>query len=173
LRSWSLVDKLKDPGNPSHIHNQNGSTDTPEDYLHSSDDEPIFLPQTLKKSLEMVSKSMSKKEEDEPHQVVLKVSSIIISTNRFGNFSKCSVITDLIFDCKLRKLAEVMQELWQKFIHQPQTARCLVFFLILGLLCQEIARRYEDAMNHFVRLLNLGVRHQISYAFRFEFYSAG
>ena len=102
-------------------------------------------------------KWMAERENKQPHQVALKVSSIVISTNCFGDFSKCSVVTDLISDSKLRKLADVAQELWQKFIHQPQTARCLVFLLILGLLCQEIARRYEDAVNHFVRLLNLKV----------------
>jgi len=159
LRSWSLVDKPKDSKNSLQGHGQAGSDDPKEDYLHSSDDEPIFLPPTLTEPLKTVNKSMSKKEENKPHQVTLEVSSIVISTNRFGDFSKCSVVTGLISDCKLRKLAEVVQELWQKFIHQPQTGRCLVFLLILGLLCQEIARRYEDAVTHFVRLLNLEVCH--------------
>jgi hypothetical protein len=167
LRSWSLVEKPNDPDNSLRGNGSADPDDPKEDYLHSTDDDPIFLPPTLTEPLKTVNKSLSKKEEIEPHQVMLKVSSIIISTNGFGDFSKCSVITDLISDCKLRKLAEVLQELWHKFIHQPQTARCLVFLLILGLLCQEIARRYEDAVNHFVRLLNLGVCLQLIHASRF------
>jgi hypothetical protein len=165
LRSWSLADKPKDVENLPWGYDSGGPEEV---YHHGSDDKRIFLPSTLIKPLEAVNEPVSKREQDNPHQAILKVSSIIISTNSFGDFSKCSVVTDLISDSKLRKLADVLQELWQKFIHQPQTARCLVFLLLLGLLCQEIARQYEDALTYFVDLLNLEVYHRTTHALRIE-----
>ncbi len=87
----------------------------------------------------------------------LKVTSIILSTNEFGDFSKCTIISELLDDLALMKLGNKVPELWHEFIHQPQTGRCLVFFLILGRLCQEIAREYKETINWFVRIINLDV----------------
>jgi len=41
--------------------------------------------------------------------------------------------------------------------HQPQTARCLVFFLLLGKMCEVITVCYEEAMNTLSSILKLDV----------------
>ncbi|KAE9372599.1 hypothetical protein N431DRAFT_439681 [Stipitochalara longipes BDJ] len=58
------------------------------------------------------------------------MSSIAISTNAFGDFSKCTIISDLIKDETMQGIVEESQRILQKFIHQPQTGRCLVFLLV-------------------------------------------
>jgi hypothetical protein len=76
----------------------------------------------------------------------LEVASIIISTNAFGDFSKCTVISKLIEEEDMKVIVNEARKLWQKFIHQPQTARCLVFFLVLSKMCQQITKKYEKAI---------------------------
>ena len=78
----------------------------------------------------------------------LNVSSIVLSTNGFGDFSKCTVLSEL-FGNHTGNMESVIYEarkLWQRFIHQPQTARCLVFLLLLGRLCQNFIEDYELAI---------------------------
>ncbi|KAH8904689.1 hypothetical protein BR93DRAFT_970622 [Coniochaeta sp. PMI_546] len=74
--------------------------------------------------------------------LLLKVSSISLATNDFGDFSKCLIISTIYTDRDVLKVANNAQKLWQTFAHQPQTARCLVFLLLLGSLCKEMAKWY-------------------------------
>jgi hypothetical protein len=86
-----------------------------------------------------------------------EVSSLILSTNAFGDFSKCTVVSEFIDDDTMKSIVTDARKLWQKFIHQPQTARCLVFFLLLGEFCQVIARHYKTAINLLSSILKLDV----------------
>jgi len=134
----------------------------------------------------------------------LEMSSIILSTNNFGDFSKCTIVTELfdrnnpsVFKAEksnsaeeqtggstphtstspatttptlvplgthgaegngdrvgdLEEVVEHARKLWQIFIHQPQTGRCLVFLLILGKLCQLIHDEYKEAIKYLKQLL--------------------
>jgi hypothetical protein len=79
----------------------------------------------------------------------LKVSSLILSTNAFGDFSKCTVVSGLSDDdSKIKSIIdEDVRKLLGEFIHQPQTARCLVFLLLTGKMCQKIVENYEEAIS--------------------------
>ncbi|PMD41100.1 hypothetical protein L207DRAFT_320963 [Hyaloscypha variabilis F] len=76
-----------------------------------------------------------------------RMSSFVISTNAFGDFSKCTIVTELIGSERMDLIVKEARELWQKFIHQPQTARCLVFLLLLGMICRELTKGYEESIN--------------------------
>ncbi len=95
------------------------------------EDEKIYLPDILVKL------------HNNPSHMGLKVSSIGMSTNQFGDFSKCSVVTDLLQDKDIKGLGEKAQKIWDGFTHQPQTGRFVVFSVVLGLLCQEIVADYH------------------------------
>jgi len=88
-----------------------------------------------------------------------EVSSIILSTNSFGDFSKCTVVSGIFPDKRrdeeMESIVQDARKLWQKFIHQPQTARCLVFFLVLGKFCHEITDHYEKAIEKLSSILKL------------------
>jgi hypothetical protein len=119
-----------------------------------TDDEPIYLPMNLEEVwLPTVNKKLS---------FELEVSSIVISTNAFGDFSKCTVISDLIGKSDMKAIVEDAQKLWQKFIHQPQTGRCLVFFLVLGKMCQQITEDYEKAIQELTSILKLDVSQHLT-----------
>ncbi|KAI1746406.1 hypothetical protein F4680DRAFT_463577 [Xylaria scruposa] len=82
------------------------------------------------------------------------VSSVVLTTNAFGDFSRCTVISE--FDDEYMKakrnepaVAEKCNEMWQVFVHQPQTARCLVFFHMLGKLCTKLCKQYTNTVKEF------------------------
>ncbi|KAI1750062.1 hypothetical protein F4782DRAFT_548893 [Xylaria castorea] len=82
------------------------------------------------------------------------VSSVVLTTNAFGDFSRCTVISE--FDDENAKpkrnepvVAEKCNEIWQVFVHQPQTARCLVFLHVLGELCTKICKQYTNTVKEF------------------------
>ncbi|KXX80757.1 hypothetical protein MMYC01_203952 [Madurella mycetomatis] len=78
-----------------------------------------------------------------------------MSTTAFGDFSKTTIITKILSGSKLRRAGEEAQRIWRVFVHQPQTARCLVYLLLLGLFCQEIAQQYSKAADYFAKTLKL------------------
>ncbi|KAI0003932.1 hypothetical protein F4779DRAFT_601025 [Xylariaceae sp. FL0662B] len=122
--------------------------------LSNDEDAPIMMLDSLKKALESLNKAAFRAERENPVQVKLRISSIVLSTYGFGDFSRCTIISELL-DKKHKEIGEKTKDLWEKFIHQPQTARCLVFLTVLGFLCQEIAAEYRDAMNYFIQTLKL------------------
>jgi hypothetical protein len=137
LRSWQVGERGPEP--PKKSTNS------------SKDDEPIYLPQNLKKVWEKA------KQIEEKLSFELDVSSIVISTNAFGDFSKSTIVSKLIGKDEMEEITQDARKLWQKFIHQPQTARCLVFFLVLSKMCQHITQNYKAAIRELTFILELNV----------------
>ncbi|RYP42700.1 hypothetical protein DL767_000069 [Monosporascus sp. MG133] len=139
LRSWSL---------------KSTSHSSEDDNCAYGEDEDVTpLPEMLKETLT----NRNGGKPFEMPEVKLKVSSIGISTNEFGDFSKCSVITDLVdSNDEAKKLEgtvkDTVKDIWDKFIHQPQTGRFLVFSFILGLICEKIVLHYDKAIKEIVRI---------------------
>ncbi|RYP70483.1 hypothetical protein DL771_005420 [Monosporascus sp. 5C6A] len=121
----------------------------------NKEDLPIKLPDGLKTALKTINVAVSESENASPSVIKLEVSSIVLSTNMLGDFSKCTIITKHFSRKELKWLAQKSEELWQTFVHQPQTGRCLVFMHILGFLCQKIAREFDKTMEYFVETLKL------------------
>ncbi|KAI0904685.1 hypothetical protein F4823DRAFT_567462 [Ustulina deusta] len=88
------------------------------------------------------------------------VSSVVLTTNAFGDFSRCTVISednDENIEAKpgeLVAVAEISNEIWQVFVHQPQTARCLVFLHELGMLCSKLCKQYRDTITEFESIMH-------------------
>jgi len=99
----------------------------------------------------------------------LEISSIVLSTNPFGDFSKCTIISELINQEEMKAVVNEARKLWQQFVHQPQTGRCLVFLLVLGKLVQKITETYNVAINKLTSILELDVRAYSMTSFRFHF----
>ncbi|RYP68934.1 hypothetical protein DL770_008350 [Monosporascus sp. CRB-9-2] len=169
LRSWAQLangshankakagDDLESPLRTSEITDgPGGDSSDPKEKRYPTDDEAICPPDPLKDALEAgkVQKDFDNTEL-KSERFFLKISSFVISTNTFGDFSKCTIISDDIEDASLEKIVEDARKLWQKFIHQPQTGRCLVFLLVLGVMCKDIASQYLHAVEYFTSLLNL------------------
>ena len=72
-------------------------------------------------------------------------SSVILSTNSFGDFGQCSVISEIVREDEMVHACETAKDIWQKFIHQPQSARNLIYLVLLGCTCEAMAEQYEEA----------------------------
>ncbi|KAI2472956.1 hypothetical protein F4781DRAFT_382422, partial [Annulohypoxylon bovei var. microspora] len=163
LRSWARGPRDYNPYDPHHFSTAQRALDSTSStgfwnsVIHQEkwkdEDAPIEIPDSLKESLRFINEKAFKLEDANPSCVKLKVSSIVLSTNDFGDFSQCTVISELLKG-KSRKLGQQCKSLWEGFIHQPQTARCLVFLNILGLLCQQMAVDYRNSMDYFIQFIH-------------------
>jgi hypothetical protein len=123
-----------------------------------SDDEPIYLPLYLESvARTKIAGRSGKKLPLEMLSFELDTSSIVMSTNTFGDFSKCTIVSDLLDNESMRYIVQDARRLWNKFIHQPQTARCLVFFLVLGKICEHLTQNYANAIDEISPFLVLNV----------------
>jgi hypothetical protein len=128
----------------------------------SHEDAPIVLPVKLENIILTQTNQATGAQEriklaPEHFRFRLTVLSMVISTNAFGDFSKCTIISETADDVKIANLVVDAHALWQKFVHQPQTARCLVFLLGLGIMCEKIADHYQKAIKQFAKCLILDV----------------
>ncbi|KAH6844634.1 hypothetical protein B0I37DRAFT_433101 [Chaetomium sp. MPI-CAGE-AT-0009] len=147
LRSWHL-----DDSKPA----KRGATSKPEAWANSKkEDDPIQLPEKFQKALKKLDLDKYREHMKRPKRITLSLSSMVISTNPFGDFSKTTIVSNIVSGPKLRYAGNEAQELWRMFVHQPQTARCLVFLLFLGLFAQEIEKQYIDAADHLIGNWNL------------------
>ena len=149
LRSWRVED------------DQKVKRDKPSNKLSHSPSEGFLLPWNLRHVWGKRKGDNEKPEVGEDTIFKPEVSSVILSTNAFGDFSKCTVVSELIDNEKMESIVEDARRLWQKFIHQPQTARCLVFLLLLGEFCQVIAEHYKTAIDKLSSILKLDVGHYL------------
>lgn len=134
----------------------------------SPEDAPIMLPIHLHEPLRKLHKKVHGLEDEAPGNIRLSASSIVLSTNKFGDFSKCSIISEMITEETLQQLEKEVPILWQRFIHQPQTGRCLVFLLLLGRLCQAIALEHQEAVNYLMAIINIEVSYLPQYTCNFS-----
>lgn len=147
LRSWSK------PGNNKENRNSPKLSESMTTLLGSDIDEEettIEMPRSLRDSLRFINKASFDDEQESPCILNLEVSSIVLSTNDFGDISQCTVISELL-DGATQFLERQCKDIWEKFIHQPQTARCLVFLVILGLLCKKMVAGYRDSIKCFAQ----------------------
>jgi hypothetical protein len=133
----------------------------PEELSDADDDAPIIYPKAFEhiERLQLNNATGADLETEKPKTFRLTVSSLIISTNAFGDFSKCTLISETIDDSRLVSFVSECQTLWQKFVNQPQTARCLIFLLALGVMCERLVDQYNEAIEAYSNILNLDVNH--------------
>jgi len=88
-----------------------------------------------------------------------QVSSFVLATNAFGDFSKCTIISHgLLKKTELRnKIATKAAVVWREFVHQPQTGRCLVFLHVLKIMIQKMTDRYRKDLKKLESVLDLEV----------------
>jgi hypothetical protein len=78
------------------------------------------------------------------HHVEDRATTIVMTSNNLGDFTKCTIISRIIDEECMVQFSKTAVEIWNAFVHQPQTTRCLVFLLLLGLTCESLAKKYED-----------------------------
>lgn len=164
MRSWIEEKPGKVKAKSSEDLSEDDPIPLPDFHSDADEDAPICLPEVFSKVTPWQKDNATGKmlQTEKPKQFNLTVSSLVISTNAFGDFSKCTILSETVDDFRLVKFVEDSHSLWQKFVHQPQTARCLVFLLALGVMCERLAEQYTTAIKAFASLLNLDVGHILS-----------
>ncbi|KAK4210373.1 hypothetical protein QBC37DRAFT_322240 [Rhypophila decipiens] len=147
LRSWSTRPYTGRPANTPPVYSP---------WFATKEDDKIHLPVNLRHHAEALGRF--------PKDLQLHVSSIGMSTNAFGDFSKCTIISSLLSQEQIDvKLGPLAQQIWDNFTHQPQTGRFLVFSLVLGMLTQAIVTHYTVLVNDFLKQTQLGDERLPSY----------
>lgn len=123
------------------------------------DDSSIYPPPHLDDVVKYLAKENPKLWQDNLKNLFLEIemSSIVISTNAFGDYSKCTIVSELISDTEMKSILQEAQIIWQKFVHQPQTGRCLVFLLVLDKICQYTTSNYDKAIESLTSVIILDV----------------
>lgn len=84
---------------------------------------------------------------DTKYMVEERSSSIIFTGHPSGRLWVCSIISPTVKWNYLESLiSNYTQPLLTNFVHQPSTARCLVFLMFLGHLCETLADEYEKLL---------------------------
>lgn len=66
-------------------------------------------------------------------------SSIVITGDELGSNWICSIWSPLTDSESLALPVSIVPNLLQKFLHQQASGRCLVFLVLLGHLCEQLA----------------------------------
>lgn len=110
-------------------------------------------------SSQLDAKQASRQEKLKEHAFNPQVSSFVLATNSFGDFSMCTIISQLVTSDDLKDvIAPRAEKVWRLLVHQPQTGRCLVFFEVLKVVTRKITLQYREALNTLESVLNLDVR---------------
>ena len=165
LRSWSFSHTKGTLKCKRHNAERPRSGESGDRKEQCPEDEPMRLPTHLHEPFEKINPKAHQEEDEWSGVISLAASSIVLSTNEFGDFSKCSIISEIFKDETLLQVEKDVPVLWQRFIHQAQTGRCLVFLLLLGRLCQAIAQEHQEAINYLTSVMNIEVRLPIDLSF--------
>jgi hypothetical protein len=85
-------------------------------------------------------------------------SSLVISGDLAGHWWTCSIISPIVPDLGLVACMKTTeQEILKMFKYQPATGRCLTFLVFLGLLCETLAKEYEETLTTLASAIKLGV----------------
>jgi hypothetical protein len=126
---------------------------------------PIWLPHNLERMINPSQDANDEAQQKYERQKKLKencfkpqVSSFVLATNGFGDFSKCTIISQPLTNDDLEKdIAPNTGRLWREFMHQPQTGRCLVFFQMLETVTKKMTKQYKEALVRLESVLDLDV----------------
>ncbi|KAM0809294.1 hypothetical protein AB5N19_09637 [Seiridium cardinale] len=82
---------------------------------------------------------------------------LVVTGDSFGHLWICSLWSSLTNSDTARSVVEgAVRRVQQKFIHQQNTGRCLVFLVLLGHLCEKLADEYENILERLDAVVGLG-----------------
>ena len=88
--------------------------DTTRDRMCQNSFDDFYLPTNLKQVWEKVGEEVPNVNKNTIFRP--EVSSIILSTNSFGDFSKCTVVSEFMNRKEMLEVTQEARKLWQKFM---------------------------------------------------------
>jgi len=92
-------------------------------------------------------------------------STLVITGDPSGYLWICSVwspVSDT--DAITPVIRKVLPKILSKFIHQQGSARCLVFLVLLGHVCEKLAIEYDKILRRLDKIMEIGVRTSAPFA---------
>jgi len=83
--------------------------------------------------------------------------SIVITGDGEGRCWTCSVISEVIDEIEAAVYANEIKDILQMFIHQQYTGRMLCFILLLGYLCESLAKQCENFTGELDKIMGMNV----------------
>lgn len=83
-------------------------------------------------------------------------SSLVVTGDSQGFFWLCSVWSSLTKHKHLTVPVNSLPAVLQSFIHQQASGRCLVFLILLGHLCERLAKEHEGMLDQLNTVVDLG-----------------
>jgi hypothetical protein len=84
-------------------------------------------------------------------------SSLVITGDAHGYNWICTIWSSLTDFKSIKNSIDRLPDILQLFIHQQASGRCLVFLIILEHICEKLASEYTKILEHFDRVVELGV----------------
>jgi len=83
--------------------------------------------------------------------------SLVITGDERGRSWTCTIICELFSEKEVAEYASEVSHTLQMFIHQQYTGRELVFLLLLGYMCEKLAKECDCFMTELDGIMNLNV----------------
>jgi hypothetical protein len=83
--------------------------------------------------------------------------SLTITGDNMGRYWTCTLVCDLMNEPIVASYVREVREILQMFIHQQYTGRALVFVLLLGYMCENLALECEKFMEQLNNITGMGV----------------
>lgn len=94
---------------------------------------------------------------DHSSEIEETCSSIVITGDQHGCFWTCSVWSSLTTDESLSSDLQKLPSMLQTFLHQQASGRNLTFLILLGNLCERLAKQYGEVLSQVNRDVVFGV----------------
>jgi hypothetical protein len=92
-----------------------------------------------------------------PAIVEERSSSLVITGDPSGYLWICSIWSSLTDSESVAHPIHTLTKILQRFVHQQSCARCLVFLILLGHLCEKLTVEYELILTRLDVIVGLGV----------------
>jgi hypothetical protein len=101
------------------------------------------------------------------NDIVEEHSSSLVITGDSHGYNWISSIWSSLTNCSsISSPINSLPRVLQLFIHQQASGRCLVFIVLLGHLCEKLAREYEIIILRLDTVVELGVLHTFLFTYR-------
>ncbi|KAH8648735.1 hypothetical protein BGZ60DRAFT_390281 [Tricladium varicosporioides] len=81
--------------------------------------------------------------------------SLVFTGDRMGRCWTCTIISEVMNEVQVAQYVEEIKNVQQMFIHQQYTARVLSFILLLGYLCESLAKECENFTEELDKIMGL------------------
>jgi hypothetical protein len=161
-----IEDEVEDYQREQRVKEQTRRQEADRRQAHGESDESVKAGAAVPLITDFPPKSVSDKRNKRPAQdgrksrlsTIRELSmSLVITGDKMGRCWTCSIVSELVDEQAVAKYTSDIKDILQMFIHQQNTGRVLVFFLLLGYLCESLSKECENFMEELDHIMGMDV----------------